>query len=38
MEYDLVLRGARVLDPAQHIDGLSDVAVTGGRIVGQPKI
>ena len=33
MEYDLVLRGARVLDPAQHIDGLSDVAVTGGRIV-----
>jgi dihydroorotase len=34
MEYDLVLRGARVLDPAQHIDGLSDVAVTGGRIVG----
>ena len=33
MEYDLVLRGARVLDPAQDIDGLSDVAVTGGRIV-----
>lgn len=33
MEYDLVLRGARVLDPAQNIDGLSDVAVTGGRIV-----
>ena len=32
MEYDLVLRGARVLDPAQNIDGLSDVAVTGGRI------
>jgi dihydroorotase len=30
--YDLVLRGGRVIDPAQSIDGVADVAVTGGRI------
>ncbi len=32
MAYDLILRGARVLDPAQDIDGVLDVAVRDGRI------
>jgi dihydroorotase len=30
--YDLVLRGGRVIDPAQGIDGICDVAVCDGRI------
>jgi dihydroorotase len=30
--YDLVLRGGRVIDPAQGLDGPLDVAVSGGRI------
>ena len=30
--YDLVLRGGRVIDPANSIDGPMDVAVAGGRI------
>jgi dihydroorotase len=30
--YDLVLRGGRVIDPAQSLDGLLDVAVHAGRI------
>lgn len=30
--YDLVLRGGRVIDPAQQIDMIADVAVSGGRI------
>ncbi|GAA0981520.1 amidohydrolase/deacetylase family metallohydrolase [Acrocarpospora macrocephala] len=32
MEYDLLIRGGRVLDPGQAIDGVLDVAITGGRI------
>jgi dihydroorotase len=32
MLYDLVLRGGRVIDPAQKLDGAFDVAVRGGRI------
>ena len=32
-QYDLVLRGGRVIDPANGIDARMDVAVTGGRIV-----
>jgi dihydroorotase len=32
MTYDLVLRGGRVIDPAQDVDGPLDVAVSGGRI------
>src|SRR5450631_4710933 len=31
--YDIVLRGGRVIDPANRIDAQMDVAVTGGRIV-----
>ncbi|GAF97685.1 unnamed protein product, partial [marine sediment metagenome] len=30
--YDLLIAGGRVLDPGQGIDGLLDVAVTGGHI------
>ena len=37
MKYDLVLRGARVLDPAQDTDGISDVAVSNGRIAAVAK-
>ena len=32
MQYDLLLRGGRVIDPAQGIDGLMDVAIKYGRI------
>ena len=31
-EYDLVIRGGRVIDPAQRIDRLADVAIRGGKI------
>jgi dihydroorotase len=30
--FDLVLRGGRVIDPAQRLDGVADVAVRDGRI------
>jgi dihydroorotase len=30
--YDTLLRGGRVIDPVQGIDGIADVAVRGGRI------
>ena len=30
---DLVLRGGRVIDPANSIDGINDVAIGGGKIV-----
>ena len=32
MAYDLLLRGGRVIDPAQSLDGAYDVAVSEGRI------
>ena len=32
MQYDLLLRGGRVIDPAQGIDGAFDVAVKDGKI------
>jgi dihydroorotase len=35
--YDLVLRGGRVIDPAQGLDGVMDVAVRGGRIAAVGK-
>jgi dihydroorotase len=31
-QYDIVLRGGRVIDPANHIDGPMDVAVAGNRV------
>jgi hypothetical protein len=30
--YDLILRGARVIDPETRLDGVRDVAIFGGRI------
>jgi dihydroorotase len=32
--YDLLIRGARVIDPAQGIDGVMDIAISDGQIVG----
>ncbi|HKQ29296.1 MAG TPA: amidohydrolase/deacetylase family metallohydrolase [Burkholderiales bacterium] len=32
MLYDLLLRSGRVIDPAQHLDGIFDVAIKDGRI------
>ncbi|NKB22733.1 MAG: amidohydrolase/deacetylase family metallohydrolase [Alphaproteobacteria bacterium] len=31
-QYDLVITGGRIIDPANNIDGLNDVAVTDGKI------
>lgn len=31
-DYDLVIRGGRVIDPAQSFDGVADVAITDGKI------
>ena len=33
VECDLLIKGARVLDPGRNIDGIMDVALAGGRIV-----
>ncbi len=30
--YDLILKGGRVIDPAQNLDGISDVAFSGGKV------
>jgi dihydroorotase len=35
--YDLVVRGGRVIDPAQGIDGVMDVAIRGGKIAALGK-
>ena len=35
--FDLVLRGGRVIDPAQGLDGILDVGVRDGRIVAVAK-
>ncbi|MFF3669350.1 amidohydrolase family protein [Microtetraspora malaysiensis] len=32
MEYDILLRGGRVIDPAAGIDRVADVAVAGGKV------
>jgi dihydroorotase len=32
MAYDLILKGARVIDPSQNIDRVTDVAFTGGKV------
>ena len=38
MTYDLVLRGGRVIDPAQGLDGPLDVAVRDGRIAAVARV
>ena len=35
--YDLLLKGGHVIDPASHIDGVMDVAVSGGKIAAVSK-
>ena len=32
MQYDILLSGGRVIDPAQGIDGALDVAIQDGRV------
>ena len=32
MSYDVLLRGARVIDPGQGIDAVADVAFADGRV------
>jgi dihydroorotase len=32
MSYELIVRGGRVLDPSQDIDGVMDLAFSGGRV------
>ena len=36
-EYDLLLKGGHVIDPANHIDEVRDVAIQGGKIVAVEK-
>ncbi|MBV8084811.1 MAG: amidohydrolase family protein [Chloroflexi bacterium] len=39
MPYDLLLKGGHVLDPGQNLDGIMDIAVSGGKIAAiQPNI
>ena len=35
--YDLLLKGGHVIDPANHVDGKFDVAVSGGKIAAIEK-
>jgi dihydroorotase len=32
MPYDLILKGGHVVDPAQNLDGIDDIAFAGGRV------
>src|SRR5947207_54921 len=37
--YDLIIKGGRVIDPSRKLDAMRDVAITGGRIAAiQPAI
>ena len=36
-QYDLLLKGGRVIDPASHLDGVMDVAVAKGKIAAVQK-
>ena len=31
-QYDLVIKGGRVIDPSRRLDAIRDVAIAGGRI------
>lgn len=37
MAYDLILKGGRVIDPSQTLDGIADVAFEGGKVVKVGK-
>jgi dihydroorotase len=32
MDHELILRGGRILDPSQGLDGVADIAFSGGRV------
>ena len=32
MPFDLILRGGRVIDPAQKLDAVTDLAFAGGKV------
>src|SRR3954463_3955987 len=36
-QFDLLLKGGHVIDPANHLDGTFDVAVSGGKIAAVEK-
>ena len=36
-DYDLVIRGGRVIDPASNFDGIADVAIRGGTIAAVAR-
>ena len=35
--YDILIKGGRVIDPAQNIDGAMDVAINGNKIAAVDK-
>src|ERR1700730_18169774 len=35
--FDLLLKGGHVIDPANHVDSVMDVAVSGGKIAAVEK-
>ena len=35
--YELLIKGGHVIDPANHVDGVTDVAVSGGKIAAVEK-
>ena len=37
MTYDLILKGGRVVDPSQKLDGIADVAFTGSKVAKVGK-
>ena len=37
MAYDLILKGGRVIDPSQKLDGVADVAFEGGKVAKVGK-
>jgi dihydroorotase len=37
MDYDLILKGGRVVDPSQRLDGIMDVAFQGGKVAAVGK-
>ena len=37
MNFDLILRGGRVIDPSQKLDGVRDVGFSGGKVAAVGK-
>src|SRR2546426_3257085 len=35
--YDLLLKGGHVVDPANHVDAVADVAVSGGKVAAVER-